>query len=499
MDTINVGIIGCGRISDLHRAGYIGCASARIHAVCDTNRELAEQKRKAWGAAKCYADYRALLEDRDVDAVEVLTPQPLHEAMAIDAAKAGKHVALQKPMAISLESADRILAAVAEQKTLFKVSDNYLFYPPLVLAKQLIAQGAIGTPSNLRIKMISGGSGGWDVPASAWAWRAAENAQGRGFQTFDHGHHLWSAASYLLGPVERVASWIDTLDGIIDSPAVIMWKHKEGVRYGTCEYVHAPQLHIPSAYYANDEWFEVTGSKGILCIRRCTGNICTGPGVRLFDGNGWMDFDDVETDWKEGFIGATRNFVNAIQGKTSPLLSGEQAREILKLDLAISKSARVRREVYVDELDAEDPSAYTEKRIREEVDRASAKRQGHPPRTFPEPDREIRRDTIDGLTAGLINRVNAEKARNWRSVIQLFVKGEDGQTFHYELRFENGTLTTATALSARPPALTIKVSAASWADILRGTKTIEDCFVGGELELDGAIEEGLKVKDVLGL
>ncbi|MDE3116957.1 MAG: Gfo/Idh/MocA family oxidoreductase, partial [Pseudomonadota bacterium] len=260
MDTINVGIIGCGRISDLHQAGYVGCGSARIHAVCDTNRTLAEQKQKAWGASKSYTDYRELLADRDVDAVEILSPQPLHEEMVIAAAKAGKHVALQKPMTVSLNSADRMLAAVREQKILFQVSDNFLFYPPIVLAKKLIAEGAIGTPTNLRIKMISGGHGGWEVPASAWAWRAAENAQGRGFQTFDHGHHLWAVAWYLLGRVERVTSWIDSLDGIIDSPAVIMWKYRDGVKYGTCEFAHAPELHIPSKYYANDEWFEITGT-----------------------------------------------------------------------------------------------------------------------------------------------------------------------------------------------------------------------------------------------
>jgi len=500
MNTINVGIIGCGRISDLHHAGYIGCEAARIHAVCDTHRTMAEQKQKLWGASKCYTDYRELLADRDVDAVEVLSPQPLHEEMVIAAAKAGKHVALQKPMTVSLESADRILAAVRERKILFKVTDNYLFYPPIVLAKNLIAEGAVGTPTNLRIKMISGGRGGWQVPASAWAWRAAENAKGLGFQTFDHGHHLWAVAWYLLGRVERVSSWIDTLDGIVDSPAVVMWKYRDGVKYGTCEYAHAPELHIPSKYYANDEWFEITGTKGILCIRRCTGNINNGPGVRLFDGNGWKDFDDVNTDWKEGFIGATRNFIAAIQGNAAPLLSGEEAREILKLDLAITRSAAIRREVYVDELDAEDPSTYTATRIREALEQAQAARQDRPLRnTSLTADREESREVIDVLTAGLVDRVDAEKAQDWTSAIQLSVKGYNDHVFSYELRFENGTLTVATGFSDRPAQLAIKVSTAAWLDILSGVKTIEDCFIGGELELDGKIEEGLKLKDVLGL
>ncbi|MDE2072770.1 MAG: Gfo/Idh/MocA family oxidoreductase [Alphaproteobacteria bacterium] len=497
MDTINVGIIGCGRISDLHHAGYVGCETARIHAVCDTNRTLAEQKQKAWGASKYYTDYRDLLADRDVDAVEILSPQPLHEVMVIAAAKAGKHVALQKPMTVSLTSAERILAAVKAQKILFQVSDNYLFYPPIVLAKKLIAEGAIGMPTNLRIKMISGGRGGWEVPASAWAWRAAENAQGRGFQTFDHGHHLWAVAWYLLGRVERVSSWIDTLDGIIDSPAVVMWKYRDGVKYGTCEYAHAPELQIPSKYYANDEWFEITGTKGILCIPRCTGNINPGPGLRLFDANGWRDFDDVKTDWKEGFIGATRNFIAAIQGNAAPLLCGEDAREILKLDLAISLSAKIRREVNLDELDAKESS---EERTRVQLEPAQPKRQDAPtPGTGEASARDTSRDAIDVLTAGLAGRVDAEKSRGWTSTVKLFVKGDEAGVFSYELRFETGTLTVANASSDQPAQLTIKVLAAAWVDILRGAKTIEDCFISGALELDGAIEEALKLRDVLGL
>ena len=499
MDAINVGIIGCGRISDLHHAGYIGCKTARIHAVCDTNRALAEQKQSAWGASKCYTDYRELLADRDIDAVEILSPQPLHEEMVIAAARAGKHVALQKPMTISLESADRMLAAVREREIRFQVSDNYLFYPPMMLAKNLIAEGAIGTPTNLRIKMISG-RGGWQVPASAWAWRAAENAEGRGIQTFDHGHHLWAAAWYLLGPVERVSSWIDTLDGIIDSPAVMMWKYRDGVKYGTCEYAYAPELPIPSNYYANDEWFEITGTKGILCIRRCTGNILDGPGVRLFDGNGWKDFDAVTTDWKEGFIGATRNFIAAIRGEAAPLLSGDEAREMLKLDLAITRSAAIRREVYVDELDADDPTSYTEQRIREELERAQAARQDRILRnTNRTASQDASRDSLDALMAGLVNRVDAERAQGWTSDIQLLVMGDEDRVFAYDLRFEDGTLAIANALSERPAQLTIKLPAAAWLDILSGVKAIEDCFVSGELKLDGKIEDGLRLKDVLGL
>ena len=374
MAKINVGFIGCGRISGLHASGYKDHPAARIYAVCDTERELAEQRQKAWTAVKIYTDYREMLQDPNLDAVEILSPQLLHEPMAIHAAQSGKHIALQKPMTVSLESADRLLKAVNEKDIVFKVSDNYLFYPPIVMAKKMIDNGDIGTPSNLRIKMISSYSGGWEVPATAWEWRMAENAAGRGFNIFDHGHHLWAASWYLLGGIERVTCWIDSIDGIIDSPAVIRWKYDNGVRYGMCEYAHASDLDIPSHYYSNDEWIEITGSTGIIIIHRCTGHIYEGPGLSMFNSNGWTHYPEVKTDWGEGFVGGTHNFIESIRGDSDPLLSGGQAREILKITLAITRSSRVRREVYVNEMDSSFPWLYTQRKIRQDKQQKSPRK-----------------------------------------------------------------------------------------------------------------------------
>ena len=124
MSTINVGIIGCGRIADLHYPGYKNNRKARVYAVCDSNDEIRERRKKEWRAEKSYSDYRELLADPSVDAVEILTPQVLHEEMVIEAARAGKHIALQKPMTIDLASADRMLRAVRSSGKVFRVTDN---------------------------------------------------------------------------------------------------------------------------------------------------------------------------------------------------------------------------------------------------------------------------------------------------------------------------------------------------------------------------------------
>jgi predicted dehydrogenase len=253
-------------------------------------------------------------------------------------------------MTVDMDSADRMVAAAdaaagAAAPLVFKLFENYVFYPPIVKAKEIIDAGLIGEPTTMRIKFISGSSGGWDVPDSAWKWRKDEHGMGYGMQTFDHGHHMWSVAWYLMGEIERVSAWIDSVDGEIDCPAEIMWKYAGAPKYGSCDYSHAGNLHIPSKYYANDEWFEVTGSEGIVMVNRCTGNLLGGAPVRLFRDDVWTDFPEVESDWSAGFKGATANFISAIQGEESPLFDARRGREVLRMDLAIQESARALRTV----------------------------------------------------------------------------------------------------------------------------------------------------------
>ncbi len=353
MEKLRVGVIGCGRISDLHLNGYIDNPHAEVAAVCDIDSQLAESTAKRYGVERSETDYRRICDDPGIDAVEILTPQLLHEEMSLYALERGKHVSLQKPMTITLEGADRLVDAAGKSKKIFRVADNYLFYSPVVLAKKMIEAGEIGEPTNIRIKMISGASGGWAVPETAWEWRRRETKDGRGMQTFDHGHHLWAVAWFLFGPVEKVVSWVDSIDGIIDSPAVMMWKHRDGLRYGSCEYAHAAELEIPSRYYSNDEFFEITGTKGMIMLNKCTGSLMDRAPVSIFTQKGWRHVTDIETDWADGFLGSTRNFIRSIRNEEAPLLSAEQGREILKFDLALAASARMGREILLDEMEKE--------------------------------------------------------------------------------------------------------------------------------------------------
>lgn len=493
MEKINVGFIGCGRISDLHYPGYKSTGEARVFAVCDADPDTAAARKRQWKAAKSYTDYRELLADPAVDAVEILTPHLAHEEQVIAAAAAGKHISLQKPMAVSLESASRMLGAAAGSGNVFKVSDNYMFYPPLVLARDMIRDGAIGAPTNLRIKFVSG-TGGWKIPAASWEWRVKERAEGRPFQTFDHGHHLFASAWFLLGDIEKISSWIDSRDGVIDCPALVQWKYRGSATYGTCDYSHAPSMNVPSKYYANDEWFEITGEKGIIMVRRCTGNINAGPSLSLFSGRSWKNYNP-PSDWGAGFIGSTKNFIAAIRGREEPLLSGPQAYGILKVDLAVQRSSRLRRAVYTDEMESRFPAFHAWRMRRREIanDPLAPKKTGGGSTARYAPQ-------AAELTRGLMARFDAEAASGWNCVIGLHLTAEGGAPeTKFGLTVRGGKAELKEGSLPDNAALVIRAGAGTWAAILLKKKRIEMALVQGRLKAEGKAEEGLKLRSVFHL
>jgi putative sterol carrier protein len=303
----------------------------------------------------------------------------------------------------------------------------------------------------------------------------------------------------LLGDIERVTGWIDSVDGLIDSPAAIIWKYKDDIAYGMCEYAHAADLNIPSKYYANDEWFEITGSKGIIIIHRCTGNIVDGPGVSLFNGKQWKQYSDIKTDWVEGFIGATHNFIDSIKGKADPLLSGGQGKEILKLALAISKSSRVRREVYLNEMDSRFPNFYTKKRIKQEKKKA-APQKGLLARIGLSAKDASYAHQARSLTENLAENFNPNAVEGWEAEIgvHLLTEGSVPETF-YKLVIKNKTAVIEEGKLPDNPALVLKAPAGTWAAILLGKKRIETAFLQGKLKLEGKAEHGLKLRDAFGI
>ncbi len=209
LERVRVGIIGCGRIATLQVLGHLDHARARVAAVCDV--ALAERRRAEWGAARAYADYRELLADPGVDAVEIVLPHVLHREVAVAALAAGKHVSLQKPPTLTLADLAEVDAAARAAGRRMRVFENFKYYPPHVRARELVRAGAIGDPLSVRIKTAAGRfEDGWDVPMAAQAWRMDPERCGGGPTCFDHGYHCFNMGRFF-----------------IDEPALVLYRDGE--------------------------------------------------------------------------------------------------------------------------------------------------------------------------------------------------------------------------------------------------------------------------------
>lgn len=492
---INVGIIGCGRIADLHYLGYRDNPHARVFAVCDSDVERAEARRVAWHAERAYTDYNKLLQNPDIDAVEILTPFETHEKIVLDAIRAEKHVAVQKPMTTTLRSADRMVQAAELAGVVFKVTECYACYPPIVLARRMIEEGVIGEPIGMRIKYICGPHGGWEVPSHTYEQQLAKAARGFGLETFDHGHHEWATILYLMGAVEKVSAWIDSNDGLLDCPATVMWKHRDGKKYGTIDFMFGSELHVPTRYYPNDEWYEITGSRGILLINQGTGNILEGPPISVFDGHKWEHIHDVASDWSEGFIASTRNFINAIRGEEQPLLNARQGRDVMRLASAVARSARRRREVYLDEYDRLFPALYSWlRRMRERKSVIVGNRRVPSRRKMSQGTARFASQAIS-LTEQLPQRLDPEEVRGWNCVMGLHLTGEgDAAEEKITITIKDAAMTVERGSLPGNAMFTLHMPAGLWAAILLGKRRIETAALLGKIKYEGHVEEALRLR-----
>ena len=347
MDRIRVGFVGTGRISDLHAIEYLTNPHAEIVALCDRDAALAERRARAWGldSPLITDDYRELVALDTVDLVEVLLPHHLHLEAALAGLAAGKAVSVQKPMCTSVADADRMVDAARQARGPLRVFENFVFYPPVVKAKALIDEGAIGEPLTIRIKSNPGRSDtAWEVPAATLAWRQDLERIGGGPLVLDDGHHKFALAWFFMGRAEEVHAWISHTtapDGFVfDAPAMVSFRFP-GNRYGNLEIVYSPELDIATEHYAQDDRVEITGTRGVIWINRGHGQLGADVvPVQLFRDGTLTDYRDIETGWETSFVYSTRHAIEALRNGSLPQLTGEDGRDILRFAFAAEESAR---------------------------------------------------------------------------------------------------------------------------------------------------------------
>jgi predicted dehydrogenase len=333
---LRVGLVGLGRVFDLNVRGYLGHPEAEIAALCDADPALLARRAVEHPEARTTTDFAEMLR-WDLDLVEILTPHPLHEAMTEAALKAGAHVSVQKPMAMTLGECDRMIAAARAAGRHLKLFENFVFYPPLVRMRELLHAGAIGKPLHFRMKVVMADRAqAWHVPASASAWRHALAAEGRGGPcVFDHGHHMMAVALWLFGEVRDATACIETTQteaGLYDAPATLAWRHRNPPVHGMWDVSVALRMRLRTDYYADHERFEIQGEEGILQVTRCSDRMLDEPVLTLYRDGELRAFHDLDADWGNSFARSTRHFLDVLAGREpQAVLTGEEGRRVMAL------------------------------------------------------------------------------------------------------------------------------------------------------------------------
>jgi predicted dehydrogenase len=199
------GILGCGDVAEKKGGPALyKAAGSSLVAVMRRDREKAEDFARRHGATRAYDRAEDLLSDPGVDAVYIATPPHLHHEQTIAAARAGKHVLVEKPMALNAAECDAMIAACRESGVHLHVAYYRRFYPKFVAAKRLLDAGAIGQVLGARLLMCA------EAPATGWR---VDPAVSGGGHFVDVGSHRLDMLVYLLGDVAEATGFAENRVG----------------------------------------------------------------------------------------------------------------------------------------------------------------------------------------------------------------------------------------------------------------------------------------------
>lgn len=213
MTTVNVALIGHAFMGRAHSNAYRQVAPffsprlrPRMKVICGRDAARAEAARRSLGWDEAATDWEAVVRRPDIDIVDVSTPGDLHAPIAIAAARAGKVVFCEKPLANTVREAEQMLAAVRKTGVVHMICHNYRRAPAVMLARQLIRDGKIGEIRHFRGTYLQD----WiNDPSFPLVWRLERDRAGSG-ALGDIGAHAIDLARFLVGEIVEVAGDLRT-------------------------------------------------------------------------------------------------------------------------------------------------------------------------------------------------------------------------------------------------------------------------------------------------
>jgi scyllo-inositol 2-dehydrogenase (NAD+) len=330
---INVGLVGLGRLGRVY-ASYLAnrVPNANLVAVADWHPAVAETYAKETGISRWYNTHTDLLADADVDAVAVLTTTKSHKEVVIDAAKAGKAIFCEKPIAMSVEDAQEILTEVKNAGVFFQPAFQRRFDPGYVEAKKRIEDGTIGTPV-----VITSTSRDPYRPSLEFC-----DPKVSGGLIADMGIHDFDLARWYMGEIKSVYAIGGTLAypemkaaGDIDNAIINLTFISDALGV-----VHLSR----NAVFGYDIRTEIWGTKGSLQIgyhRQTPILVMTKEGISHDVVPYFME------RFESAYLAQIRQFVDTILHGGEPMVTGIDAVEAIRVSVAGTISCREHRIVEI--------------------------------------------------------------------------------------------------------------------------------------------------------
>jgi predicted dehydrogenase len=334
---VRYGLIGCGRVAPRHAQSLRQVAGARLVAVADIKTSRAERFAEEYAAA-AHTDYRALLDRADIDAVSICVPSGLHARVTLDALDAGKHVLVEKPIALQLADADQMIQRARQRDLRLGVVLQNRYNSPMQQLRRLIDEGALGR------LYLGNACVRWFRPQSYYEdeWHGTLAMDGGALMN-QSIHHI-DALRWFMGPVRSVYAYSATLAHRMESEDVGV----AALRFanGALGTVEGSTLTWPQNLEGSVAIF---GERGSVKIGGTALNRIT-----LWKVDGQLEQEaeiltaqrvDPPTVYGYSHREVIRNFTQAVLDGRAPGTPGDEARKSLELVLAMYESARRRREV----------------------------------------------------------------------------------------------------------------------------------------------------------
>ena len=225
MSKVGFAIVGCGNIAPFHAEAIRDLEGAELVAVCDKDSSRADELAEKF-SVESYTDYAAMLEKDDVDVVNICLPSGLHESLTLQAANAGKHVMVEKPLDITLEKCDSIIDVCRKNNVKLATIFPSRFKPGATAVKEAIAAGRFGklTLGDASVKWFRS-----DEYYASGDWRGTWEFDGGG-ALMNQSIHYIDVLQDIMGPVESISANCATLVKQIEveDTAVALVKFKNG-------------------------------------------------------------------------------------------------------------------------------------------------------------------------------------------------------------------------------------------------------------------------------